>query len=198
MKIHYELCPLLGSSYNAGRAKPDAVVPRLRLQREGQFFSTCLTEMKFHGRGRELQYRVEVQNRVYRREMAQLELELARLEKQLAQEPVEPSHASSSASIPQRNPSIGGGLPLLLLSVLPPVIPRASWPSADPSGESDSSPLVLGHIRCANKSTRRVRSKLARLFAAHLFSFPFTLTDSVLSRISDGLSGRAAKDEAPL
>lgn len=30
-----------------------------------------------------------------------------------------------------RTPSIGGGLPLLLLSVLPPVIPRASWPSAD-------------------------------------------------------------------
>lgn len=29
-----------------------------------------------------------------------------------------------------RTPSIGGGLPLLLLSVLPPVIPRASWPSA--------------------------------------------------------------------
>ncbi|KAG8035154.1 hypothetical protein G9C98_001644, partial [Cotesia typhae] len=83
---------------------------------------------------RELQYRVEVQNRVYRREMAQLELELARLEKQLGQEPVDPSHASSSASIPQRNPSIGGGLPLLLLSVLPPVIPRASWPSADSSG----------------------------------------------------------------
>ncbi|XP_026675073.1 uncharacterized protein LOC108631949 isoform X2 [Ceratina calcarata] len=82
----------------------------------------------------ELQYRVGVQNRVYRREMAQLELELARLEKQLAQEPVEPSHASSSTSIPQRNPSIGGGLPLLLLSVLPPVIPRASWPSADSSG----------------------------------------------------------------
>lgn len=26
--------------------------------------------------------------------------------------------------------SITGGLPLLLLSVLPPVIPRASWPSA--------------------------------------------------------------------
>ncbi|GAB1863249.1 Gamma-aminobutyric acid type B receptor subunit 2 [Camponotus japonicus] len=83
---------------------------------------------------RELQYRVEVQNRVYRREMAQLELELARLEKLLAQEPTEPSRASSSTSIPQRNPSIGGGLPLLLLSVLPPVIPRASWPSADSSG----------------------------------------------------------------
>jgi len=29
------------------------------------------------------------------------------------------------------SPSVGGGLPLLLLSVLPPVIPRASWPSAD-------------------------------------------------------------------
>ncbi|CAL7934649.1 unnamed protein product [Xylocopa violacea] len=89
----------------------------------------------------ELQYRVEVQNRVYRREMAQLELELARLEKQLAQEPVEPSHASSSASIPQRNPSIGGGLPLLLLSVLPPVIPRASWPSADSSAFSSQPDL---------------------------------------------------------
>ncbi|XP_051153184.1 uncharacterized protein LOC127276638 isoform X2 [Leptopilina boulardi] len=83
---------------------------------------------------RELQYRVEVQNRVYRREMAQLELELARLEKQLGQENVDPSQGSSNASIPQRNPSISGGLPLLLLSVLPPVIPRASWPSADPSG----------------------------------------------------------------
>lgn len=31
----------------------------------------------------------------------------------------------------QRTHSIGGGLPMLLLSVLPPVIPRASWPSAD-------------------------------------------------------------------
>jgi hypothetical protein len=29
------------------------------------------------------------------------------------------------------SPIVGGGLPLLLLSVLPPVIPRASWPSAD-------------------------------------------------------------------
>lgn len=70
--------------------------------------------------------------------MAQLELELARLEKQLAQETVEPSRASSSTSIPQRNPSIGGGLPLLLLSVLPPVIPRASWPSAETSGKRKS------------------------------------------------------------
>lgn len=31
----------------------------------------------------------------------------------------------------RRTPSITGGLPMLLLSVLPPVIPRASWPSAE-------------------------------------------------------------------
>lgn len=30
-----------------------------------------------------------------------------------------------------KSPSISGGLPMLLLSVLPPVIPRASWPSAE-------------------------------------------------------------------
>nr|XP_033338057.1 gamma-aminobutyric acid type B receptor subunit 2 isoform X1 [Megalopta genalis]XP_033338058.1 gamma-aminobutyric acid type B receptor subunit 2 isoform X2 [Megalopta genalis]XP_033338059.1 gamma-aminobutyric acid type B receptor subunit 2 isoform X1 [Megalopta genalis] len=108
--------------------RADPVVQSLGLKIE------CNTRRFVTDDKNELQYRVEVQNRVYRREMAQLELELARLEKQLAQEPVEPSHASSSASIPQRNPSIGGGLPLLLLSVLPPVIPRASWPSADPSG----------------------------------------------------------------
>ncbi|XP_076655390.1 gamma-aminobutyric acid type B receptor subunit 3 isoform X2 [Halictus rubicundus] len=108
--------------------RADPVVQSLGLKIE------CNTRRFVTDDKNELQYRVEVQNRVYRREMAQLELELARLEKQLAQEPAEPSHASSSASIPQRNPSIGGGLPLLLLSVLPPVIPRASWPSADPSG----------------------------------------------------------------
>lgn len=34
-----------------------------------------------------------------------------------------------------RAPSITGGLPLLLLSVLPPVIPRASWPSAAPMSQ---------------------------------------------------------------
>ncbi|KZC14670.1 PREDICTED: uncharacterized protein LOC107192774 [Dufourea novaeangliae] len=111
-----------------GGERADPVVQSLGLKIE------CNTRRFMTDDRNELQYRVEVQNRVYRREMAQLELELARLEKQLAQEPVGPSHASSSASIPQRNPSIGGGLPLLLLSVLPPVIPRASWPSADPSG----------------------------------------------------------------
>lgn len=35
-----------------------------------------------------------------------------------------------------RTASIGGGLPLLLLSVLPPVIPRASWPSAENAQQS--------------------------------------------------------------
>lgn len=40
-----------------------------------------------------------------------------------------PDKSSSQKNI--RTPSITGGLPLLLLSVLPPVIPRASWPSAD-------------------------------------------------------------------
>lgn len=40
------------------------------------------------------------------------------------QEPTEPGTKS-------RQTSISGGLPLLLLSVLPPVIPRASWPSAE-------------------------------------------------------------------
>ncbi|XP_011637497.1 uncharacterized protein LOC105427462 isoform X2 [Pogonomyrmex barbatus] len=121
--------------------RADPVVQSLGLKIE------CNTRRFVTDDRRELQYRVEVQNRVYRREMAQLELELARLEKQLAQEPVEPSRASSSASIPQRNPSIGGGLPLLLLSVLPPVIPRASWPSADSSAFSSQPDLEPGDPR---------------------------------------------------
>ncbi|XP_066594696.1 LOW QUALITY PROTEIN: uncharacterized protein GABA-B-R3 [Prorops nasuta] len=111
-----------------GGERADPVVQSLGLKIE------CNTRRFVTDDRRELQYRVEVQNRVYRREMAQLELELARLEKQLGQDPMEPSHASSSTSIPQRNPSISGGLPLLLLSVLPPVIPRASWPSAQSAG----------------------------------------------------------------
>lgn len=98
---------------------------------------------------RELQYRVEVQNRVYKKELAALDIEIGKLEKLLE---TPSSTSSSDLSIPrlikhelavvneeneksskqqQRTPSIGGGLPLLLLSVLPPVIPRASWPSAD-------------------------------------------------------------------
>lgn len=101
---------------------------------------------------RELQYRVEVQNRVYKKELAALDIEIGKLEKLLE---TPSSTSSSDLSIPrlikhelavvneeneksttskhkqQRTPSIGGGLPLLLLSVLPPVIPRASWPMAD-------------------------------------------------------------------
>lgn len=102
---------------------------------------------------RELQYRVEVQNRVYKKEMAALDAEILKLERLLEGRS---STSSSSISLPPplrpevtiinefgtpdkntsqkiRNPSISGvsGLPLLLLSVLPPVIPRASWPSAD-------------------------------------------------------------------
>ncbi|XP_068085262.1 gamma-aminobutyric acid type B receptor subunit 2 [Anabrus simplex] len=102
---------------------------------------------------RELYYRVEVQNRVYRREMAALDLEIGRLKRQLIESPTGSSGSTSSVenaskrgefstqegtasgknqaeeSLP--SPSVGSGLPMLLLSVLPPVIPRASWPSAD-------------------------------------------------------------------
>ncbi|XP_055685134.1 gamma-aminobutyric acid type B receptor subunit 2 [Lutzomyia longipalpis] len=95
---------------------------------------------------RELQYRVEVQNRVYRKEVAALDAEIQKLEKLLESTSsstssnislsrhikTELSIVNEGATPPKpRTPSIGGGLPLLLLSVLPPVIPRASWPSAD-------------------------------------------------------------------
>ncbi|KAI5642746.1 7 transmembrane sweet-taste receptor of 3 GCPR domain-containing protein [Phthorimaea operculella] len=98
----------------------------------------------------ELHFRIEIQNKVFRREVAALDKEIGRLEKLLA-EPL--STSSSNLSIPlhkrtelntveeeggggrrnsdRRTPSITGGLPMLLLSVLPPVIPRASWPSTD-------------------------------------------------------------------
>lgn len=99
---------------------------------------------------RELQYRVEVQNRVYKKEMAALDAEIIKLQKMLDSNSttsssdmsllnsikheiaiVNESVASQNQFPEPRTPSIGGGLPLLLLSVLPPVIPRASWPSAD-------------------------------------------------------------------
>ncbi|GLV46426.1 metabotropic GABA-B receptor subtype 3 [Carabus blaptoides fortunei] len=95
---------------------------------------------------RELQYRVEIQNKVYRREVAALDLEIGRLERQLLEiNSVSCSSSTSSiTTLPRkmdmyaveegnvnyqqqqqyqhpRTPSIG---------VLPPVIPRASWPSA--------------------------------------------------------------------
>lgn len=94
---------------------------------------------------RELQYRVEVQNRVYRKEVAALDAEIQKLERLLESASSVTSsnmslgrHMKTELSVVNegtppkpRTPSIGGGLPLLLLSVLPPVIPRASWPSAD-------------------------------------------------------------------
>ncbi|XP_061398054.1 uncharacterized protein LOC133333781 [Musca vetustissima] len=104
---------------------------------------------------RELQYRVEVQNRVYKKEIASLDAEIRKLERML-ESGTASTTTSSSASIfaalkpevtitsdtsshlpapshggKSRTPSISGILPNLLLSVLPPVIPRASWPSAE-------------------------------------------------------------------
>lgn len=51
---------------------------------------------------RELQYRVEVQNRVYHREVAALDLEIGRLEKLLL-ESTSTSATSSSSSLTIRN-----------------------------------------------------------------------------------------------
>ncbi|XP_043068677.1 gamma-aminobutyric acid type B receptor subunit 2 [Drosophila bipectinata] len=108
---------------------------------------------------RELQYRVEVQNRVYKKEIQALDAEIRKLERLLesglAVGTTTSTTTSSSTSLlmggahlkpevtvtsgihqppsagKSRTPSISGILPNLLLSVLPPVIPRASWPSAE-------------------------------------------------------------------
>ncbi|KAH8266473.1 hypothetical protein KR044_002298, partial [Drosophila immigrans] len=108
---------------------------------------------------RELQYRVEVQNRVYKKEIQALDAEIRKLERLLESGLGTASTTTSSstslltghahlkpeltvtsglsptppAPLPNksRTPSISGILPNLLLSVLPPVIPRASWPSAE-------------------------------------------------------------------
>ncbi|XP_053675539.1 gamma-aminobutyric acid type B receptor subunit 2 [Anopheles nili] len=87
---------------------------------------------------RELQFRVEVQNRVYRKEIELLDAEINRLER-LLQERTPPSSPQLSEPNLQEvrscaivRPHGSSGLPMLLLSVLPPVIPRASWPSVDP------------------------------------------------------------------
>ncbi|XP_017046325.1 gamma-aminobutyric acid type B receptor subunit 2 [Drosophila ficusphila] len=105
---------------------------------------------------RELQYRVEVQNRVYKKEIQALDAEIRKLERLLEAGLNNTSTTTSSstsllaggghlkpeltvtsgisqtpAASKARTPSISGILPNLLLSVLPPVIPRASWPSAE-------------------------------------------------------------------
>lgn len=109
---------------------------------------------------RELQYRVEVQNRVYKKEIQALDAEIRKLERMLESGLGNGSTTTSSSTSllaghghlkpeltvtsnvsqqtplassnnKSRTPSISGILPNLLLSVLPPVIPRASWPSAE-------------------------------------------------------------------
>lgn len=148
---------------------------------------------------RELQYRVEVQNRVYKKEMAALDAEIAKLQRLLD------STASTASSVSavsagsalllhslhqqqesvaivsamdgppaqdqlQRNLSIGGGLPLLLLSVLPPVIPRASWPSAQPP----PAPGIDGCSAVAFSSQPQLSQQPARLPAIDLFNLRLT------------------------
>ncbi|XP_063223115.1 uncharacterized protein LOC134531347 [Bacillus rossius redtenbacheri] len=127
------------------RADCDPVMHSMGLKIE------CNTRRFLADDRRELYFRVEVQNRVYRRELAALDAEAGRLKRQLLESP--PPESSGSSTSPgaasgqaenctagdkknsaERKPSvsvIGGTLPMLLLSVLPPVIPRASWPSTD-------------------------------------------------------------------
>ncbi|KAL1117728.1 hypothetical protein AAG570_004043 [Ranatra chinensis] len=96
---------------------------------------------------REVHYRVEVQNRVYKRDLLTLDNEISKLEKQLYNCTSDASSRSSIALKGEmeegldrlsvagggrgKSPSVSGGIPMLLLSVLPPVIPRASWPSSE-------------------------------------------------------------------
>lgn len=139
---------------------------------------------------RELQYRVEVQNRVYKKELAALDIEIGKLEKLLE---TPSSTSSSDLSIPrlikhelavvneenekssskqqqqQRAPSIGGGLPLLLLSVLPPVIPRASWPSADISNNT-----MRKSVTFSSQPQLEDESSVARLPAIDLLHLRLT------------------------
>uniref|UniRef100_A0A182NEE9 G-protein coupled receptors family 3 profile domain-containing protein n=1 Tax=Anopheles dirus TaxID=7168 RepID=A0A182NEE9_9DIPT len=87
---------------------------------------------------RELQFRVEVQNRVYRKEIELLDAEICRLERLLQDRSPQLSPRSSEPNLQDARPCAiarahgSSGLPMLLLSVLPPIIPRASWPSVDP------------------------------------------------------------------
>ncbi|XP_069356216.1 gamma-aminobutyric acid type B receptor subunit 2 [Maniola hyperantus] len=126
------------------KAQDDPVIQSMGLRLE------CKTRRFVTDETQELHFRIEIQNKVYRREVAALDREIGRLEKLLA-EPLELGTGSDasivlhkrtelntveeegrpSADTDRRTPSISGGLPMLLLSVLPPVIPRASWPSAE-------------------------------------------------------------------
>lgn len=138
---------------------------------------------------RELQYRVEVQNRVYKKELAALDIEIGKLEKMLE---TPSSTSSSDLSIPrlirhelaivneegerrrsshqQRVPSIGGGLPLLLLSVLPPVIPRASWPSTS----TDPATSIRKSVTFSSQPHLENETSVARLPAIDLLHLRLT------------------------
>ncbi|XP_050668619.1 uncharacterized protein LOC126967948 [Leptidea sinapis] len=108
----------------------------------------CKTRRFITDETQELHFRTEIQNRVYKKEVLALDKEISKLEKLLAK-PVDSDSNTSSIKVnrrmelntldeesqssgkDKRTPSISGGLPMLLLSVLPPVIPRASWPSTE-------------------------------------------------------------------
>ncbi|XP_061380667.1 gamma-aminobutyric acid type B receptor subunit 2 [Danaus plexippus] len=122
------------------KAEDDPVIQSMGLRLE------CKTRRFVTDETQELHFRIEIQNKVYKREVAALDREIGRLEKLLA-EPLELSTGSNTSALlhkrselnpveeeevrpaSTRTPSVTGGLPVLLLSVLPPVIPRASWPS---------------------------------------------------------------------
>ncbi|XP_046389331.1 gamma-aminobutyric acid type B receptor subunit 2-like [Ischnura elegans] len=106
---------------------------------------------------REMYYRVEVQNRVYRRELAALDLDISRLERQLSESPVPSTSTNSAGDSPKKVAIVeeeseiqteesnaeGEGenyherdmncsTQTVHLQVAAPPAPRASWPSADP------------------------------------------------------------------
>ncbi|CRK94045.1 CLUMA_CG007569, isoform A [Clunio marinus] len=132
--------PKMNDIWKKGKHE-DPVIQSMGLKLE------CNTRRFVTDERKELQYRVEVQNRVYRKEMASLDAEIAKLERML--ENRSSSTSSSQISVlphikpeiviegdfsentKSSRPSISGTLPLLLLSVLPPVIPRASWPNTE-------------------------------------------------------------------
>ncbi|XP_053692625.1 gamma-aminobutyric acid type B receptor subunit 2 [Sabethes cyaneus] len=151
---------------------------------------------------RELQFRVEVQNRVYKKEIEVLDAEISRLEKLLAHS----SGSSSQSSDTNVKPldefdafsATSSGLPLLLLSVLPPVIPRASWPtvglipsplkrdvafSSQPrievENDAENANGIIGRIRCLFGSKIHKTSSVSALggiAAAAMGMRPSTLT----------------------
>lgn len=161
---------------------------------------------------RELQYRVEVQNRVYKKEMAALDAEIMKLQKMLESNA---STSSSDASMLQsikheiaivnecissqnecsdtRTPSIGGGLPLLL-SILPPVIPRASWPSSDHCVINPIRQSVTFSSQPHLDNEGRQSTGIARLPAIDLFNLRLTHQQATQARtgILDRIKGMVA------